>query len=181
MRTNENHAQKSSEALLQPRVNLRHVVRLGEVPPVAAGLRDRSRHIHLPHLLGLLEQVDVHALRSVPRDVAVHRPHARVVELDLDDEVTAGADELGVAALRVLGVDDLAVPGSGAFGEDVHVVAVGVHGVRSREADAVHDDADGFGVAHVEGVEALCEVGLADEGVEEDGLVEVAHVGDVVH
>jgi hypothetical protein len=45
----------------------------------------------------------------------------------------------------------------------------------------VHDDADGFGVAHVKGVEGFAEVGLADEGVEEDGFVEVAHVGDVVH
>lgn len=117
----------------------------------------------------------------MPCDVAVHRPDAGVVELDLHNEVAAGADELGVAALRVLRVDDLAVPGAGAFGEDVHVVAVGVHGMGSREADTVHDDADGFGVAHVEGVEALCEVRLTDEGVEEDGLVEVAHVGDVVH
>lgn len=45
----------------------------------------------------------------------------------------------------------------------------------------MHDDADGFGVAHVEGVQAFGEVCLADEGVEEDGLVEVAEVGDVVH
>lgn len=117
----------------------------------------------------------------MPRDVAVHRPDTRVVELDLHDEVAAGTDELGIAALRVLWVDDLAVPGAGAFGEDVHVVAMGVHGVGGWEADAVHDDADGFCVAHVEGVKAFAEVCLADEGVEEDGLIEVAHVGDVVH
>lgn len=115
--------------LLQSGVDLRHVVVVGEVPPVAACLRDGRRHIHLLHFLGLLKQVDVHALGSVPRDVAVDRPDARVVELDLHNKVAAGADELGVTALRVAGVDELAVPLAGAFGEDVHVVAVGVHGV----------------------------------------------------
>lgn len=177
----ENLHNTSNARPLQTRVDLRHVVVVGVVPPVTASLRDGGGHVHLLHLLGLLEEVDVHALRRVPGDVAVHRPDTRVVELDLHDEVAVRADELRVATLRVARVDDLAVPLAHALGQDVHVVAVRVHGVRGREADAVHDDADGFRVAHVEDLLVFGEVGGADGGVEEDGLVVVAHVGDVVH
>ena len=108
-------------------------------------------------------------------------PKTGVVKLELDDQVSIGADELDVASCWVALVDDVAVPFAGTLSQNVHVVTVSVHGVRGREADAVHDDADGFGVAHVEGVEAFAEVGFADEGIEEDWFVEVAHVGDVVH
>jgi hypothetical protein len=57
-------------------------------------------------------------------------PDSRVVGLDLHDHVRGGAVLLGVvqdvdvAAGRVAGVDDAAVPGAVAFCEDVHVVAV---------------------------------------------------------
>lgn len=76
---------------LQARVDLRHVVVVGEVPPVAAGLGDGGGHVHLLHLLGVLEDVDVHALAGVPRDVAVQGPDAGVLEINLDDEVAVGA------------------------------------------------------------------------------------------
>lgn len=59
------------ELCLQARVDLRDVVVVGVVPPVAAGLGDRGRDVELCHFSGLLEDVDVHALRSVPCDVAV--------------------------------------------------------------------------------------------------------------
>jgi len=108
-------------------------------------------------------------------------PHAGVVKLELDDKEAVGADELGVAARRIVLVDDVAVPLAGTFSQDVHVVTVSVHGVRGGEADAVHDDADGFGIAHVEDPTLVGEVLCADGGIEQDRVVEVAHVGGVVH
>jgi hypothetical protein len=56
---------------LQPRVDLRDIVVVGVVPPVAAGLGDRRRDVELCHFFGLLEEVDVHALGNVPCDVTV--------------------------------------------------------------------------------------------------------------
>jgi len=58
-------------SLLQARVDLCHVVVVGVIPPVAAGLGDRGWDVELLHLAGLLEDVDVHALGGVPCDVAV--------------------------------------------------------------------------------------------------------------
>jgi hypothetical protein len=66
---------------LQARVDLRHVVVVGVVPPVAAGLGDRGRDVELGHLSGLLEDVDVHALGSVPCDVAVESWNAMLVSI----------------------------------------------------------------------------------------------------
>jgi hypothetical protein len=126
------------------------VVAVRVIPPVATCLRNRSRHAHFLHLLRLLEQVDVHALGCVPGDVAVHRPHTGVVELDLYNEVALGPDELDIATLRVAGVDDGAVPLSDSFVEDEKIVTMDVERVGRWEADASHDYADGFGVSHVE-------------------------------
>lgn len=67
-RRNERRAR---HRLLQSRVDLRHVVVIGEVPPVAACLRNRGRHVQLLHLFGVLEDVDVHSLRSMPCHMAV--------------------------------------------------------------------------------------------------------------
>ena len=60
--------------------------------------------------------------------------------------------------------DGLAVPGAGAFGEDVEVVPVEVHGVRGGEV-VVDDDPDGGVVAEVVGVP------LRVEGVGDVALV----------
>ena len=83
----------------------------------------------------------------MPRDVAVEWPHPRVIRLVLQDDVTgvAGAaslHELRVAALGVLLMRDGAVPGARAFGQNVEVVAVKVHGV-GGDHFVFHDQADG--------------------------------------
>ena len=71
----------------------------------------------------------------MPRDVAVEGPHTRVVSFYLHDHVgrnggrLCAVQDVNVATLRVLRVDDVAVPFAVAFREDVHVVAVVVETV----------------------------------------------------
>lgn len=66
----------------------------------------------------------------MPGDVAVEGPDARVAGVHLHDDVAEGLDHLHVAAHRVRGPHDVrAVVVARAGGEDVHVEAVGVHGV----------------------------------------------------
>lgn len=47
----------------------------------------------------------------MPGDVAVERPDARIVGVDLHDEVTVGREQLRIPARRILRVDDRTVPG----------------------------------------------------------------------
>ena len=68
----------------------------------------------------------------------MERPGARVVRVVLQNNVRGvrggtALHQLCVAALRVLRVGDLAVPGSETLGENVEVVAVEVHGVGCEE------------------------------------------------
>ena len=103
--------------------------------------------------VGPLHNVDVQARADVPGDVAVEGPDARIVGVDLHDDVAghgrrASGQNLHVAALRVVRVGDGAVPVSGAGGQDLEVVAVHVHGVGGDEVVA-HDEADGGVLAEV--------------------------------
>lgn len=118
----------------------------------------------------------------MPSHVAMKGPHARVVEVNLDHEVAAGLDELCVPTLRVTGVDyGLVVPRAASFGEDLHVVAVDVHRVAGREADAGHDDADGrVGAQVVHGALGRVVV-VAQLGFQQRRVIVVAVEGDVVH
>lgn len=91
----------------------------------------------------------------MPRDVAVQRPHARVVGVELQHQVSglgphARLDELCVAALRVREID-AAVPVADALGQDPEVVAVQVHrvGGAGDEELVAKDDADGGIAAEV--------------------------------
>ncbi len=74
-----------------------------------------------------------------------------------------------VTALGVLLIGDLAVPETGAFGEDVEVVAVEVHGMGGRE-EVINDQTDrgiGTKVVYVPfGVEGEGEVALLAESEE---------------
>ncbi len=107
----------------------------------------------------------------MPRDMAMERPHARVVRDVLQHDIPRRGrrtrlHELDVATLRVGLVDDGAVPGADALGEDVEVVAVKMHGVRGAEF-VLDDDADGAvgaKVVHVPlGVVGVREVALVGE------------------
>lgn len=61
----------------------------------------------------------------MPRDMAVERPHARVIGVVLQHEIPVRLHHLHVAPVGE-GVicNGVTVPGAGAFGEDEEVVAV---------------------------------------------------------
>ncbi len=51
--------------------------------------------------------------------MAVIRPHARIVRIDLDDQVSIPTEHMRVAADRVGGIDQrTTVPVAGSFGQD---------------------------------------------------------------
>lgn len=66
----------------------------------------------------------------MPSDVAMERPDAGVIRIDLHDYVrrNRGAlrrgEDLNISPLRIGRVRDATVPGSEALSEDEHVVAV---------------------------------------------------------
>ena len=124
----------------------------------------------------LFDGVDVQARADVPRDVAVERPHPRVIRLVLQHDIAGvgrgtGLHDLHVAALGVLLVDDRAVPGSDALGEDVEVVAVEVHRVVLCKF-VFDDDAHGAVVSEVVdvpfGIGGIRDVALVGE--DENGM-----------
>lgn len=130
-----------------------------------------------------LDKIDAQPPAQMPGDVAVVRPDARVRGLGLHDDVGAGREQRDVAPLRVRGPRDrVAVPLPETLGEDEHVVAVQVHGVRGRGA-VVGDEPVGGGVGG-----EVVDVpfgggwvgGVAGVGEEEDGVVVVAAEGDAV-
>lgn len=65
-------------------------------------------------------------------------PNARIVGLDLQNDMPAWPQHLGIAALWVLGIDDRrAVPSTVAFAEDLEIMSVHVkwlqhEGIKSR-------------------------------------------------
>ena len=144
------------------------------IRPSDTGLLDAAGQDPLLQQRLLLDGVDVQARADVPRDVAVERPHARVVGDVLQHDVARGGggarlDDLDVAALGVLLVDDGAVPGADALGQDVEVVPVQVHGVGGREL-VLDDEPDGRVVPEVVGVPLRVE-----------GVGDVALVGEDEH
>lgn len=123
----------------------------------------------------------------MPRDMAVKGPDARVICVELNDHVRrlGGADgvlqEVYVPSLRVVGVRHVAVPNSCAFGEDVHVVAVQMHGMAPRGGVVVDDEADGCARAKVKDVVARREVSVAVLGVEQNRVVVVCAECAIIH
>ena len=118
----------------------------------------------------------------MPGDVAVKRPHARVVGVVLHNEVPVRLQQLHVPPLRIAAIDNAAaVPGAHAFVQHVHVVAVQVHGVRDR--GGVFDDEAhrGRGARVVDVPLRVVGVGcVAGVGEQEDGRVVVGAEGDAV-
>lgn len=155
-------------------------MRLRPSIPRAARLLHHPRDGAVLDVVGPLQDVQAHAHALVPRDVAVERPHARVVCLDLEDNVPVAAQHLSVPALRVLGIGQrLAVPGPVAFGQNVHVVAVDVHRV-DGDVEVVKDDADGPLAAEVVDVVLGRKFWVGLVGGEEQGGIVVGAEGLVV-
>ena len=134
-----------------------------------------ARNIKPGNIRRLLHHVHIQPITHVPRDMAVQRPHPRVVRVELQHRVPGlprrrvlRLHDLRVAALRVRGVVSPA-PAALPFGQDPEVVAVEVHGVGGGGV-VVEDYADGgVGAEVVDGplrVEGVGDVALVCE--EED-------------
>ena len=117
----------------------------------------------------------------MPHDMAMKRPHARIIAIVLHDHIPVRLQQLHVSPLRVPAVHDAAIPGAQAFAQHVHVVPVQVH--RVCDGCLVFDDeADGGRVAGVVDVPFWvvgvgCVAGVCEE---EDGRVVVGAEGDAV-
>ena len=95
----------------------------------------------------LLNRIDVQTRADMPRDMAMERPHARIVRVILEHDIarrasSARLNDLHIATLGICLVNDCAVPGSDALGQDVEIVAVEMHGVGGWEL-VLDDDTDG--------------------------------------
>ena len=115
--------------------------------PIDARLLHTTRQDSLLQERLLLDGVDVQSSADMPRDVAMERPHARVVGVVLQHDVpgrarSARLHNLYVATLSVGLVDDFAVPGPHALGQDVEIMSVDMNGVGGREL-VLDDDPDG--------------------------------------
>lgn len=109
-------------------VNLIDDILRGICLPLPTSLLDSIWNMHALHLLRIGYKRREETARGVPGDVAVEGPDAGL-GVELEDEMAIRADELDIAALRVGGSHDGAIPGAEAFVEDVEVVAVEMHGV----------------------------------------------------
>lgn len=93
----------------------------------------------------------------MPRDMAVKRPHTRIIAVDLYDHVPVWLEEVCIPAHWVAGVRDAAVPcylcgiGGTASREDEHVVAMEVHWVGDGR-EVIYDEPDGRRGGEVEEV-----------------------------
>ena len=124
----------------------------------------------------------------MPRDMAMERPHARIIRIVLQHQIPRRIlvfrplHNLHIAARGGGVIRDFPVPFPLAFGQDEEIVAVEVHRVVC--ADAVTDDEADGGVAAevVDGpLWGVGVGGVSRGGEEEDGGVEVGAEGDVVH
>ena len=107
-------------------------------------------------------------------EVAVERPHAGVVGVELQHGVVggvvgAGPHEVGVAAHGVVGVGNAAVPRAGTLGQHPEVVRVQVHRVRDGRVVVDHQPDGGVlaKVVHVP-LRVLWEGRVAEVGEEEE-------------
>jgi hypothetical protein len=103
-----------------------HNINIAPRAPISARLRNDRWDLHIiPHRRRLLKDIDIQSLGKMPSDVAMQRPDPRVVQVKLQDQIPIGTDELRIAALRVVGVNDGGtVPLTWTFGEDLHVLSM---------------------------------------------------------
>ena len=139
--------------------------------PIHTSLLDTIRQHPLLQQRQRLNSINIQTRANMPRNMAMERPHARIIRIVLQDDIsrsgrTARLDDLHVATLRVGLMGYFAVPGADAFGEDVEIVAVEMHGVGGWEF-VLDDEADGAVVAEVVdvplGIEWIGDVALVGE------------------
>lgn len=92
--------------------------------------------MNLLHIVGMFQHIDIESARDVPRDMAVEWPYTRVVHVKLEDDVgwcvaviLSVREQVHVPALWIVSIDNAAIPGTVAFCQNEHVVAVHVHTV----------------------------------------------------
>jgi len=100
----------------------------------------------------------------------------RVVKLNLHNQIPIRTNDLSVTPHRIRRIDDRgAVPAAYTLGENLHVVAVDMHGMRGGEADGRQDQAEDSGVAHIVDLALGSEVvGVSELGLVQDGVVVIA-------
>lgn len=65
-------------------------------------------------------------------------PDTRIIHVDLDNNIArdrgtlGGLDKLNITTLGIIGVGDVAIPGAESFGEDICVVTVKMHRMRTE-------------------------------------------------
>jgi hypothetical protein len=136
-------------------------VAVGPCVPRLANITGHARKREGLDVGWALEDVDVQAAGYVPGDVAMERPHAGVVLLELKHDIRVGSrvsgglgwlEQLNVSHLGVRWVDDGAVPVTETLSKDVEVVSVHVHRMGAEGEGVLDDEADGGVGAEVEHV-----------------------------
>ena len=164
---------------LLARINLVHNMPRRPCVPRLACIRHNRRQHPLLQLARLLDRVDVQSAAHVPRNVAMEGPRAGIVRVVLQNDVCricygASLDQLGVTALRVLRVGDVAVPYAEALGEHVEIVSVEMHWVGGGDR-VIHYETHGGVGSEVEdgpvgvGVGKIARVREGKDGVAVDG------------
>lgn len=95
----------------------------------------------------------------MPSNVAVERPNSWVICFDLDGNVATGREDLNITTCGVRGASlGGSVPGTGALGQNEHVVSVNMHWVCDRVLVVDYDDI-GFVTAKVVDIPLVGEIG----------------------
>ena len=168
--------------LPQSTVDLLHHVFIRIRIPILASLRDHLRNSQRIDILWPLHESHEQALTQMERNMAMERPCPGIISIVLDDHVSKWREVLRISTLRVARSCDGAIPGSIAAGEDVEIVAVQVHWVRTRVV-VVDVDADAAVCQEVYDI-PLRVIGVGVVlllGEEQYGVVVIALEGVAVH
>lgn len=109
----------------QPTINLINNSITRKLTPIPTTLRHHPRYRHFLNILRSLKDTNIQASANMPSDMAMKGPDARIILVDLEDDVGGGVGVLGglhphgVAALGVRGVGDGVGVFAEAFCEDV--------------------------------------------------------------
>lgn len=119
---------------LQAGIDLVDYILASKCSPILASLGNSSRDIVVLDISWSFKNVDIKTSTHVPCNVAMQRPYTWVIRLELNDDVrwnwwpggwnSRHLQDLSVTAGWVLWVGDGTVPCSGAFGEDLKIMAV---------------------------------------------------------
>jgi len=160
---------------------------VGPSIPSSSGIRDALRNLEILNIGWALEYVDVQTGRHVPRNVAMHWPNTWVIIGPLyNDEawcvvIWSRSEDLNIANLRVCCVDNSAIPISSSLSENVEVVTVQMHGMRSVGEVVLEDKLNSGICAKVEHVPLWLEGHVTAVDMLKGWVIVVTTEGGVVH